>query len=493
MLQWNGTAWVNVDTPAGSVTSVALETGTNNGTIHVKVNGVAQADVSVKGLGSLAYKSSLATSDIPDLSGVYQPLDSDLTAIAALTGPASGSAFLKRKSDDTWELDTTAYLTGNQTIELSGDITGSGATSIVTTIGDGKVTNAMLAGNIAISKIYGLEGNLATISSALQSLQAQIDSAATIGVRDELAANVIFADTLSASNVYAENINFGWKTIGGEKQPMYVSSGALVASSSTEGSASLPVYLNAGTITACTGSSLFSHLGSNTLNNIEIIIAGQLRYLNDIYAKYDGVGGTIAEKYLTDFSVSQSSYQVSVKKNGSWSHFTVPYATIATYDGDGEIIGNKFGTVGLVLQSLQSQIDSVAARHGFDSINATNAFFDMVSVGSCIYAGALVTTSDQSISSDETLKVNLKDIELSAEEIAKARAVTFDWKDGHGSSFGTIAQDWKDILPQSVLGANGGYSFAYAQAGTVIGVSNAREIVRLKERVKELEEQLRLR
>ena len=117
----------------------------------------------------------------------------------------------------------------------------------------------------------------------------------------------------------------------------------------------------------------------------------------------------------------------------------------------------------------------------------------MVSVGSCIYAGALVTTGDQSISSDETLKVNLKDIELSAEDIAKARAVTFDWKDGHGSSFGTIAQDWKDILPQSVLGANGGYSFAYAQAGTVIGVSNAREIVRLKERVRELEEQLRLR
>ena len=41
-------------------------------------------------------------------SGAFQPKDGDLTAIAALTG----TGVLKRTGTDTWTLDTTAYLTG---------------------------------------------------------------------------------------------------------------------------------------------------------------------------------------------------------------------------------------------------------------------------------------------------------------------------------------------------------------------------------------------
>jgi hypothetical protein len=45
------------------------------------------------------------------------------------------------------------YLTGNENITLSGDVSGTGATSITTSIGTGKVTNAMLAGSIANAKL----------------------------------------------------------------------------------------------------------------------------------------------------------------------------------------------------------------------------------------------------------------------------------------------------------------------------------------------------
>lgn len=58
------------------------------------------------------------------------------------------------------------YITGNQTITLSGDVSGSGATAITTTIGAGKVTNAMLAGSIDLTtKVTGLLPD-ANISSA---------------------------------------------------------------------------------------------------------------------------------------------------------------------------------------------------------------------------------------------------------------------------------------------------------------------------------------
>ena len=60
-----------------------------------------------------------------------QPLDADLTAIAGLTGT---SGFLKKTAADTWSLDTSTYLTGNQSITVSGDASGSGTTAITLTL-----------------------------------------------------------------------------------------------------------------------------------------------------------------------------------------------------------------------------------------------------------------------------------------------------------------------------------------------------------------------
>lgn len=67
----------------------------------------------------------------------YQPLDADLTAIAALAGT---SGLLKKTAADTWTLDTSTYLTANQSITVSGDASGSGTTSIALTLANTAVT-----------------------------------------------------------------------------------------------------------------------------------------------------------------------------------------------------------------------------------------------------------------------------------------------------------------------------------------------------------------
>jgi len=66
-----------------------------------------------------------------------QALDADLTSIAGLAGT---SGLLRKTAADTWTLDTDTYLTGNQTVTLSGDATGSGATSIAVTLASSGVT-----------------------------------------------------------------------------------------------------------------------------------------------------------------------------------------------------------------------------------------------------------------------------------------------------------------------------------------------------------------
>lgn len=75
------------------------------------------------GLTSATYAAFAKTTEV-------QPIDGDLTAIAALTG----TGILTRTGTNAWSLDTNTYLTGNQTITLSGDATGSGTTSIAVTL-----------------------------------------------------------------------------------------------------------------------------------------------------------------------------------------------------------------------------------------------------------------------------------------------------------------------------------------------------------------------
>ena len=114
--------------------------------------------------GSAAVSVALPTklSQLTNDSGYLNSIDADLVAIAALTGT---TGLLRKTAANTWSLDTNAYLTaitkaqvegvltgnitthihsqyltGNQTISVSGDATGSGTTSIALTLANSGVT-----------------------------------------------------------------------------------------------------------------------------------------------------------------------------------------------------------------------------------------------------------------------------------------------------------------------------------------------------------------
>lgn len=101
--------------------------------------------------------------------------------------------------------------------------------------------------------------------------------------------------------------------------------------------------------------------------------------------------------------------------------------------------------------------------------------------------GAILSTGDQVVSSDLTLKTNLTPVTYSVADIAKARAVEFDWKDGRGHSMGSIAQDWLGIAPALVHGEEGNMSLAYGQLALVNTILLARQSESHEERIKELE------
>ncbi len=123
-----------------------------------------------------------------------------------------------------------------------------------------------------------------------------------------------------------------------------------------------------------------------------------------------------------------------------------------------------------------------------------------VNVASISGGGVFTTAGDQVMSSDASLKTNFSKINYSVSDIASCRAVTFDWKDGRGRSAGSIAQDWKPLIPELVHGEEGNMTLAYGQIALVNTIILARheteqdkEIKRLKARVEDLEKQLKIR
>jgi hypothetical protein len=158
----------------GTVTSVALSmpTGfsvggspvTSSGTLAVTttLNGV------IKGNGSGFTAGTVALGS--EVSGIL-PLGGGGTGLSGYTAGdmlfyATGTSFnklaigtanqlLRTNAGSTApEWFTPSYLTANQTITLSGDVTGSGTTAITTAIGTGKVTSTMiLDGTIAAADL----------------------------------------------------------------------------------------------------------------------------------------------------------------------------------------------------------------------------------------------------------------------------------------------------------------------------------------------------
>jgi hypothetical protein len=94
-----------------------------------------------------------------------QASSTNLTSLAGLTYVSA--SFVKMTASGTFSLDTSTYLTANQSITLSGDISGTGTTAITTAIGANKVTNAMLsqiATSTFLGRVTAATGNVETLT-----------------------------------------------------------------------------------------------------------------------------------------------------------------------------------------------------------------------------------------------------------------------------------------------------------------------------------------
>ena len=144
-----------------------------------------------------------------------------------------------------------------------------------------------------------------------------------------------------------------------------------------------------------------------------------------------------------------------------------------SFSGGNGYIGNADNAGWLMVQDICSQS---GAGDTYWSLR-TNGNAHFANVYSAGYVTAL---------SDARKKRVLGDILLSAEQIAQMPAVRFEWKNNEnpGIFIGTLAQNWREILPEAVHTLDDGtLSFDYQSASIVALINLADEIVSIKNKL----------
>lgn len=198
-------------------------------------------------------------------------------------------------------------------------------------------------------------------------------------------------------------------------------------------------------------------------------------------SRVNGITGGRISFYRDSYYTWYMYMSTTAHANSSPTGATPPTGTYVTTWGLRSLIQNTAG-MGWTWESC------------VESANATPSIIMELSsnTGNLKLNGSFTSTGDQTVSSDATLKTNLNDIALTSEQIANAPAVSFDWKDGHGHSFGSIAQYWKPLVPEAVLGEEGSYTLAYGQLGVVLGINNGKAIFKLEQHETEQDKEIRL-
>lgn len=271
------------------------------------------------------------------------------SSIAVTNGAAN--QFLKADGS----LDSSTYLTGNQTITLSGDVSGSGTTSISVSIGSGKVTNAMLAGSIANSK---LSNSSITINGSSTSLGGSFSTASiTAGTAGQSGAStgVSFSIPYVTMNAYGIVTAYGTHThtisasdltttIGSTTYAAYHSAGYVKKDGDTMTGALTPASTQVGVPWAA------QYYTYSSLNTPDTQVAG--------FSFYHGTGTNYASGYPYGYANIISFGESSNALQFAWTRGVVGYSNLSVRSYENSVygvIGRRYGTPAMrVLDMLGS-------------------------------------------------------------------------------------------------------------------------------------------
>jgi hypothetical protein len=190
-----------------TLTLPAAIAAANNGTLTLGVGAAGATNTTVTIATGTGFSANTASNITYQIS-----VGPSLTNLATLMNTA-GAGFIKRGATaNTYTIDTATYLTGNQSITLSGDATGSGTTSI-------PVTLATVNSNVGTFNNVTVNGKgLVTAASNVSYLTAEEDTLQTVtgrGATSDVATISLLAATASTTTSTGALVVTGGVGVGG--------------------------------------------------------------------------------------------------------------------------------------------------------------------------------------------------------------------------------------------------------------------------------------
>jgi len=155
------------------------------------------------------------------------------------------------------------------------------------------------------------------------------------------------------------------------------------------------------------------------------IAYSKLSLTNSITNADIAVGAAITNGKLANSTISGVSLGSTLSNLTAGSF--INYSSGTTYNGSSSVTISIAGT----------------------SINTSDTVVVRDSLGN--FSAATITATDFNSTSDINLKENIETVENSLEIVTSLRGVKFDWKENHKASYGVIAQELEEVLPDLVI------------------------------------------
>ena len=386
---------------------------------------------------------AITSNDIPTLNQNTTGTASNVTGIVLGANGGTGVA----NTGKTLTLNSDAILsgtnTGDQTITLTGDVTGTGSGVFTTTIGVNKVTNAMLAGNIAATKLVGTDiatvgtittgvwsgtaialakgGTGATTAAAAltnlgaeptankstatdlgalnasdilfpsqKAVKAYVDmQSANAGVADGSISNAKLAGSITANKLVGTDITTVGTITSGVWSGTAIANNKLANSAVTIGSTNLALGATATSLTGLSSVSSTSFTGALTGNASTATKLATPRMINNV--AFDGSSdititagaGTLSGTTLGSNIVNSSLTSVGTITSGVWSGTAIANNKLA----------NSSLTVGSTNIALGATATTLSGLSTVTSTNFSGALTGNASTATALASGRTISTT----------------------------------------------------------------------------------------------------